>query len=317
MLRRSQVVDSLEASPKLGRPAVLTIGNFDGVHLGHQAVIQKALTSGKEHHLPVVVLTFRNHPSTVLKPDNHIIPLSSPEHKLKLIEALGVDLIVAMAFTKELADQSVETFLNHVRHAIPFSHIVLGHDACIGKNREGNKHTVQGLAKLWGFDVLYLEPLQNHGMTVSSTRVRQALQKGHLDEAEGLLGRRPSYFGKIVPGLAIGRKIGFPTFNLDVADLCLPPLGVYAVTVTTNSGRFEGIANLGMAPTVRADGRVLLETYLFDYPEGRSEKFIEVSLHAFIRPEAKFDTVDALKQQVAKDITQARLVLRFEPRSGN
>ncbi len=305
------IARSLQTVPHLDKPAVVTIGNFDGVHCGHQQILQHARSLANQHRCQCVVLTFSNHPSTVLRPSNSVKPLCSSQYKYSLLASYGADLIVTLAFTPEFALQTPADFLKSVQEHIPLSHLILGHDARIGKDRRGDRETILSLAKDGGFVVNYIEPHTINGEVVSSSRIRRLLQEGELEQVQHLLGRWPSFYGKALPGRGLGKTIGFPTLNLDVSSLCLPPLGVYAVTVTTqNQQLIGGVANLGHAPTVRDDSKVLLEVYLFHHLPGIEDHDIEVSLRTFLRPEKQFDGLEQLKTQLAQDVKTAQKALK-------
>ncbi len=306
MTSQERVIHSLESCPKNAKPAILTIGNFDGVHRGHQAVIERAHQIAEQQHAPLTVLTFSNHPASVLKPDLRLIPLCTNAYRYHLLAQCHADLIVAITFTRAFANQSAEEFLHSVNKHLPFSHLILGYDACIGKDRQGNREQVEAIANRWGFTLEYLEAQRLDDDIISSTRIRNLLQQGSLDEATHLLGRRPSYFGAATPGQGLGRTMGFPTLNLDVTGLCLPPYGVYAITANTPSGPHRGVANLGTAPTIRSDERILLEAFLFDCHQDIPPGDVEVFLHTFLRPEQKFANIDALKAQIACDVEAAQ-----------
>ncbi|MDP1836010.1 MAG: bifunctional riboflavin kinase/FAD synthetase [Chlamydiales bacterium] len=296
-----RISDNLQDAPHFDVPAVVTIGTFDGVHLGHQAVLNYA----KSYSAPVIAITFSNHPAQVLRPQQAVVSLCTPEYKYRLLAKAGVDHVIALSFTPELSQLSPQDFLANVRRFVPFSNLVLGHDARIGKNREGDQQLIQALAKEHHFAVEYLPPLTFEGQVVSSTRIRECIKNGDLSQGAKLLGRPISYYGEPMAGKGLGTKLGFPTLNIDVTNLCTPPLGVYAVTVVIGGNSHPAIANIGKAPTVRDDQRVLLETFLLDAPASIPAGPAEVFLRSFIRPERKFDSLDELKAQIEKDVALA------------
>lgn len=181
-------IESLEEFKNARQPLVLTIGNFDGVHRGHRALLSQARSiAGSEG--AVIVITFRNHPSEILQPENPISTLCTVDQKIALLKECGVDQVILLPFTRQLAKYSAESFVERVRQFIPFSHLVLGHDAKIGHNRQGNRLEMQELGMEWGFTPYYLNEYRYEGKPVSSTYIREALQKGKLAEVEELLGR--------------------------------------------------------------------------------------------------------------------------------
>lgn len=288
-------------NPQKGE-AALTIGNFDGVHLGHQALL-KALKQYKSERS--VVITFENHPSQVLNPESATPLLCTLDHKLKLLNENGVDDVILIPFTAAFAQQKAEDFLQRVRERCPFSHLILGPDAAFGKNRHGDRTHMEAYANEQHFHLDYLEPLTVAGTQVSSSLIRNLIQKGDLQAASKLLGRRYSVYSSITKGQGLGGKIGFPTLNIDVDGLCLPPLGVYAVQVNWKGRILNGVANLGVAPTVRKNNKPLLEVHLLDCDEDVSG-LIEVIYMSYIRAEKKFDNIEQLKQQIGKDKEKAK-----------
>lgn len=299
------IIKKLEDYTGVHHSLALTIGNFDGMHRGHHAVLRHAQSLvGQEGE--VIVLTFSNHPSEVLKPQQPTKLLCTPAHKIQLLQEFGIKTIVHLPFTHYLAQHSARSFIEHIRQFIPFSHLVLGHDATLGRDRQGNRMVMQTLGMEWGFNVHYLEEYRYEGKPVSSTFIRKALQSGDFDQAEELLGRPYSIYTSVNIGKGKGKQLGFPTANLDVTGLCLPPFGVYAVEVLYCYKQFQGIANLGIGPTIRDDTKPILEVHLFENNQDLVGHYLEVIFKGFIRPEQKFPNVRALCQQVLKDIESVK-----------
>jgi riboflavin kinase/FMN adenylyltransferase len=287
---------------------VLTIGSFDGVHLGHQAILKHLTQTAAKQNAISVVLTFSNHPSKVLQP-NHTTPLlCSIDHKLLLLEEAKIFATILLPFTKKFSQQSADTFIKAVREVLPFQTLILGSDAQFGKDREGDRLTVTSFAKNQGFTAEYLPDIIMNGLRISSSHIRDLVQNGLLKEAEVLLGRPYSIYGPILKGSGRGAPLGFPTANLNVNDLCLPPFGVYAVTLRKDNIKFEGVANLGFAPTMRSDDEPLLEVHLFDYKSDFYGKYVDVQFHQYIRPEKLFANAEELKNQIALDVIEARRI---------
>ncbi len=299
------ILDNL-ALPHPKKPLILTIGNFDGIHLGHQHVLQRVVSLSCQNRTTSGVITFRNSPSEVLSPGSLPEKLCSLPQKVKLLEHLGIDTLFLIEFTRQFSGQSPEEFLQRLLQTIPFSHLILGHDARFGKNREGDFEQVRALAKTLGFEVEYLPPLKVNDRIISSSSIRKEIKAGHLDTAKMMLGRNYSIQSTVTKGTGIGKRIGFPTANVQTQNYCLPPLGVWAVTVNLPSDSHEGIANLGVAPTVHRDGAPILEVHLFDHESVLYDQEIEVFFHKYLRPERQFPSLDALKGQIGQDIQEAR-----------
>lgn len=219
-------------SPLPHRASTLTIGNFDGVHRGHQAVLAKLCETARQDKGSSAVFTFKNHPSQVLRPHQACQHLCTPDHKIDLIAESGVDILFLMPFTLEFSRQSAEAFLSDVRRVYPFKHLILGHDATFGKDREGNRDTLTKLAQQNGFTTEYLDEMQDNGLPISSSRIRQLLSHGALKEAGHLLGRPYSIKSVVLEGY------------LDVAGLCLPPQGTYSVKSMIDGKEHKGVAYL-------------------------------------------------------------------------
>ncbi|MCP5469891.1 MAG: riboflavin biosynthesis protein RibF [Chlamydiales bacterium] len=274
----------------------ITIGNFDGVHVGHQKVLRCLKERGERG----IVFTFSNHPSHVLAKVPKPL-LSTPEHKLFLLEKEGVELIVE-PFTHEFSQKSAETFLTELKEKTGFTHLILGHDAVIGKDREGRCALLEILGKKLRFELEYLSPVSFEQEIVSSSLLRKVIKEGDFAHALPLLGRPYSICARVIQEAGKGKAIGFPTANLDVSMLCLPPFGVYAVSV---DGK-RGVANLGLAPTLHEKRLPRLEVHLLESNEELYNKTLDVMFLKFIRPEKKFSSVEELRTQIVRDIELAR-----------
>ncbi len=238
------------------------------------------------------VFTFSNHPSEVLCAISKPL-LSTVEHKMGLLQKFGVETIIE-PFTEEFSKQTSEEFLSK----FDFSHLVLGHDAAFGYNREGQREELQRLSKQMGFSLEYIDPVNYQNRAISSSYIREVIQKGDLLTASQLLGRSYSIQGRVIRGA--GRGFIYPTANIDVSGLCLPPLGVYSVQLNDEIG----IANLGVAPTF-GERNKLLEVHLLDFDGNLYEQIVEVVFLRFIRPERKFPSREALANQIKEDIANS------------
>ncbi len=234
-----KIVESIEEFKDPREPLVLTIGYFDGVHRGHCALIKKMKEiAGAEGQ--TVVITFRNHPSEVLRPEQPVLSIYTLPHKLHLLESLNIDQTILLNFTSYLAQRNAATFIENLRKSIPFSHLVLGHDATLGRDKQGNRAAIMELGDLWGFTPHYLEEFRFEGKGVSSSRIREALQQGNLLEAETLLNRPYSIFAPVIS--QDGKTCDSDRIQLSAAKLCLPPPGSYPIEVHLNSKRIDGSA---------------------------------------------------------------------------
>jgi riboflavin kinase / FMN adenylyltransferase len=299
------------------KPIVLTIGNFDGVHRGHDALLKHAKAIADTKEGSVTVLTFSNHPSEILRPEQPTPLLCTIAHKLKLIERQQIPHTILLPFTKYLSQHSAASFIERVRSHIPFSHLVLGHDATLGRDRQGNRSTMMQLSMEWGFDVEYISEYRYEGKLISSTLIRQLVQEGKLQDAEVLLGRPYSIYSEALPGKGKGKQIGFPTANLNIKGLCLPPFGVYAISAFKNNKWTQGIANLGIAPTVKEEALPSLEVHLFEPTPDLYGQYIEVVFYDYIRPEKKFEKIQELREQIEKDVETVKKLCLPKIRSSN
>ncbi len=297
-----QVINQIENfQNNSSRKSILTIGNFDGVHCGHRQLLKQMLQLANGE-AQTTVLTFSNHPSTVLRPHNPTLSLCTLEHRLSLMKQLGIENIIVLPFTKEFATQNAATFISHLRQYVNFSHLILGYDATLGKDRQGDRAVMKTLGQELGFEVYYLEEVQQAGESVSSTRIRKTIMNGDFLNAALLLQRPYSIYGKVIRGFGNGHKMGFATANLDIGTLCLPPQGVYAVEVKQAEKKYDGIANLGLAPTLQRRQTPILEVHIFDQKQNFYETYLEIIFKKFIRAERKFNSKEELQKQITEDI---------------
>lgn len=297
---------------RLPGPLHFAIGVFDGVHQGHRAVIDAALASAEEGGSAVVV-TFDPHPVQVLSPRNAPRLLTASAHKLFLLERmLKVDSVLIVNFDRAFSEQTGEEFVRALieNSSDGVARICVGEQWQFGKGRSGDIELLRKIGEENGFEVTGVGTVEAGGMRVSSTRIREAIGAGDFDVANSLLGRCYTVFGTVIEGQKLGRAIGFPTANLTVHQEQLPPTGVYAVRATGAGDSWNGVANLGYRPTV-AGGLVkrILEVHLFGLEHEIYGEELEVEFVRFIRPEQKFDGVDALKGQIGKDVEAARKIL--------
>lgn len=294
------------------RGAVIAVGNFDGVHRGHRTVIAEAGRVAASAGLPWGVLTFEPHPRNVFQPDIAPFRLSPFRAKAELIAALGVDFLIAqkfdMAFSKQGADSFVEDYLVAT---LGVHHVVAGYDFKFGHKRQGSCETLLAEGQKMGFGFTVVAAASDDGGGLySSSRTRELVQAGDMPAAADVLARPFSISGRVAGGDKRGRTIGFPTANLALGGYIRPAFGVYAVRASLADGRLvDGVANLGMRPTF-AGTAPRLEVHLFDFDADIYDMRIDVALLEMIRPEKKFDGLDALKAQIARDCADAHAILR-------
>jgi len=299
-------------SQELASGCVLTIGNFDGVHLGHREVLQTVTEKAKSLGLPSVVMIFEPLPIEFFAPEKAPVRLMNLREKLQAFQETDIDLVLCVRFNQYFSDLTAQAFIQKILlDSLNIQHLVVGDDFCFGKHRQGNFALLQQSGKQHGFTV---EDMPTFGVElerVSSTRIRAALandemQKPDLIAVKRLLGKDFRFDGRVIHGQKLGRTIGFRTLNLNPKRIQMPVQGVFAVTVDGIADKpWPGVANLGLRPTV--DGvRPSIEVHLFNWDKDIYGRHVGVTLEAFIRPEMKFDGLDALKQQIAADAQQAK-----------
>ncbi len=306
---------SISELSRLAGPVHLAIGVFDGVHLGHRAVIEQAIASAQASGGTAAVITFDPHPAQVLRPEKAPALLTSTRHKLRLLAQLGVQHTLVIPFDLAFAATPPAEFIHQLASACqPLRQICVGEDWSFGKGRAGNVSVLSELGAKFGFEPIGINSVTLGTEPVSSTAIRGALQSGDLPTATRLLGRPFSIFSTIIEGNKLGRTIGFPTANLRPECEQLPPNGVYAVRVTIGDREYPAVANIGLRPTI-ADGEKtpLLEAHLFDFTGDLYGRDAEVHFLHFLRPEQKFPSLESLKAQIASDATQARTLLAGSP----
>jgi riboflavin kinase/FMN adenylyltransferase len=299
--------------PAALKGGVIALGNFDGLHLGHQAVIGRAVSLARKAGVAAAVMTFEPHPRMFFKPDQEPFRLSPFRMKAHVIEALGVDYLYVQTFDKEFSQRTPENFVSEILvGGLGLSHIVVGYDYVFGYQRKGNVEVLRELAARYGFGVTAVEKLSDRDERFSSTAIRNLLREGKPREAARMLGRFWEIEGRVVAGDKRGRQLGFPTANLEYRDYLHPKKGVYAIRAGVDHGAgtvwHNGVANFGNRPTFDKTD-VLLEAHLFDMNEDLYGKHLRVALIDYIRAEKKFDGLEALKAQIAADSGQARDLL--------
>jgi riboflavin kinase/FMN adenylyltransferase len=301
-----------ERLPAALRGGVVAIGNFDGVHRGHQAVLQRALDEASRLGVPAIVLTFEPHPRKVFRPEAPLFILTPPPMKARLLAELGFDAVVEQAFTRDFASQDAETFVTRVlEENLGIGHAVTGFDFHFGKNRQGGPAYLMAAGERHGFGVTLVDAFRDEGAEiVSSSRIRELLASGEVAEAAGLLGYRFTVEAEVIGGKQLGRTLGFPTANMVLSQEAELKHGIYAVRLRRADGSLhDGVASFGRRPTVDEDGAPLLETFVFDFSGDLYGETCSVSLFGYLRSEKKFDGLDALTMQMKRDEEEARALL--------
>jgi len=288
---------------------VLTLGNFDGVHLGHQAIFRKVVERAREIDGTSVAFTFEPHPLKVLAPERSLKLLNTFHGKMKLLAAAGIDIVICANFTRAFADQNPEDFARKVLHEkIGVSEVYVGYDYAFGKSRKGGIDSLIKMGQVYGFDVGMVHAVQVNGIVVSSSAIRDLISSGKVEEAAQLLGRYFTIEGNVVHGSRRGHTLGFPTANLHTANELLPGYGVYAVVAEVDGRRHKGVASIGIRPTFDT-GPVSVEVFLFDYDGDLYGKQMEVSFVQYLRNEKKFPDAQSLISQMHKDVEEAKKIL--------
>jgi riboflavin kinase/FMN adenylyltransferase len=308
-----ELIKQIEKIKKPYKNAVITIGNFDGVHIGHQALFHEVIEKADIIEGTSIVMTFEPHPARVLKQNGHLPLITLYEQKIELIENSGIDVLICVPFTKEFAAISAKTFVEDLLlKSIGMKAIVVGKDYTFGRNREGDIDLLQTYAKDLGFEVVvadWIQSSKNWPGRISSTRTRELVEEGKVDEAQKLLGRYYQIRGAVTTGRNRGgRLLGFPTANITLHDELCPKNGVYAVTVECMGGIFQGVANIGYSPTF--DDHVFsVEVHILDFSENIYGQNIRVNFVKRIRDEEKFSNISELSDEIKKDIVKARKTL--------
>ncbi|MCZ4075173.1 bifunctional riboflavin kinase/FAD synthetase [Agrobacterium sp. LMR679] len=301
-----------EPLPEALRGGVIAIGNFDGVHRGHRAVLDRALELAEARGVPALVLTFEPHPRSVFRPDTPVFRLTPAPVKARILEAIGFRSVIEYPFDREFSQRSAEEFVQSILvdwlHA---SAVVTGFDFHFGKGREGGPAFLMEAGKRHGFDVTLVDAFRDEGAdVVSSSRIRSLLCEGDVAGAAGLLGYRFTVESEVIGGQKLGRTLGYPTANMALAPETELKAGIYAVRFRRPDGSIrDGVASFGYRPTVTENGAALLETFVFDFSGDLYGEVCSVSFFGHLRDELKFDGLDPLVAQIRRDEEEARAML--------
>ncbi len=283
---------------------VVSLGKFDGLHLGHKYLLQE-LEKGKEKGYKCVIFTFDIPPKAFDKTEYNV--LITNEEKESIFEAAGIDYVIECPFTEEFKHLDPEEFLQWIKARINMKQIVSGTDFRFGRNRSGSYEDLLKYADKYGYEAIVVDKMQYKGEDISSTRIRNLIAEGNMEEANYLLGYDYFVTAPVTHGNALGRQIGFPTANqLPPKEKLLPPNGVYASTAEIDGVIYHGVSNIGCKPTIEGEYPIGVETYIFDFNEKIYDKVIKVSLLKYIRPEQKFQSVQELTEQLKHDSASCR-----------
>jgi len=291
----------------------LTVGTFDGVHIGHKKILKKLISTAKQNGWRSVLLTFYPHPRKVIFPDDHGLKmLNTLSEKLALLESIGIDDVIIQPFSKEFSRyEPIEYVRDVLKAKLAMRHIVIGYDHRFGKNREGGIEQLRELAPLYDFDITEISALDVDEVNVSSTKIRKALENGETDIASTYLDYSYHFTGVVVAGESRGKELGFPTANLEIEDdtKLIPRNGVYAVRVELDGNQIHGVMNIGHKPTFSENEPKSIEVHLFEFDKDIYGKELIVTLVAYLRSETKFGSADALINQLEDDKSRALEIL--------
>jgi len=309
--QRMKVIRSLEKMPGEFRDAFVTIGNFDGVHLGHIPILKKLIEEAHREKRCAVVITFDPHPKKVLRPDiRPFYLITSIEEKIKLLEDIGVDALILIPFDLNFSKMTAESFVCDILwDKLHIRKIFVGHDYSFGKSKTGNKIFLAEYGKKLGFEVDIIDAVKLDEETISSTRLRHLILEGDVKAAARLLGRPYNVSGIVVPGKKRGSILGIPTANIKPEKELIPAQGVYAVIAHLGKDRYKGVLNIGFNPTF-SDTDLSVEVYLLDFNGDIYGEKVDVLFIERIRDEAKFENSEQLVKQIRKDIDEARTILK-------
>jgi riboflavin kinase/FMN adenylyltransferase len=309
VFHRNETRDPLPEHLKGG---VIAIGNFDGVHRGHQSVLNRALEIARERGVPALVLTFEPHPRTVFKPDAPVFRLTPAPFKARILEELGFNAVIEYPFDHEFSQRSAEDFIHSIlKDWLGASQVVTGFDFHFGRGREGGPAFLMDAGNRYGFGVTLIDAFRDENTdVVSSSHIRALLKEGDVSAVAAMLGYHYTVQAQVIDGEKLGRQLGFPTANMQLPPEAELAAGIYAVRFRLENGKlYDAVASYGRRPTVTENGAPLLETYLFDFSGDLYGQICSVSFFGYLRPELKFDGHDPLVAQIRRDEEEARALL--------
>ncbi|MEK1895329.1 MAG: bifunctional riboflavin kinase/FAD synthetase [Rhizobium sp.] len=304
--------ETRERLPAHLRGGVIAIGNFDGVHRGHQSVLNRALEISRQRGIPALVLTFEPHPRTVFRPDQPVFRLTPAPLKARILEAIGFNAVIEYPFDREFSQRSADDFIHSIlKDWLGASEVVTGFNFHFGRGREGGPAFLMDAGQKYGFGVTLIDAFRDENTdVVSSSHIRELLKDGNVSEAAAMLGYRYTVEAEVIGGEKLGRQLGFPTANMQLPAEADLRAGIYAVRFRGADGTLhDGVASYGRRPTVIDNGAPLLETYVFDFSGDLYGQTCSVSFFGHLRPELKFDGLDPLVEQMSRDKEEARALL--------
>ena len=303
--RLMQILRSLHSSD--ARPCAVTIGNFDGVHRGHQSLLHELQQAAQMRGLQTAVVTFEPHPREFFTPQQAPVRLTSLREKLELFRAAGIDRVHVCRFNAMFARKTADEFIHALHDDLHAKYVLIGDDFRFGSGRSGDFALMRQIGAQRGFEVAAVHSVLHDSVRISSTAIRAALVAGKLDVARDYLGRPYSISGRVVHGDGMGRKIGFPTANVQMKHNLPPLTGIYVVEAHSDGiGVLQGVASLGVRPTVHHDARRVLEVHLFEFAQQIYGKHLRVEFLHKLRDEEKYPNLEALTQQIARDVNNAK-----------
>jgi riboflavin kinase/FMN adenylyltransferase len=290
----------------------LTIGVFDGVHRGHQEILAKLTAGAHQNDAPAVVLTFWPHPAVVLGKRSDLKSLTTPEERAELLGSLGVDAVITQPFTPDFAKLSAQDFMSRISRRLGLRSLWIGYDFALGHNREGNLERLTEIGEELGYGVQAIGPVKNGEDVLSSSLIRQRIREGNVSRAATNLGRNYALTGPVIHGDGRGRKINIPTANIDYPkDKVIPANGVYATWAWVGDERFPAATNIGINPTFTPDKQTPnVEAHILDFDRDLYDQEVKLEFVEYLRPELKFNSVEALLEKIQEDIAQTREILK-------
>jgi len=291
------------------RNTVASIGIFDSVHRGHRKILKRLVDEARREKRKSLVITFHPHPRKILHPKARVPFITSLDHRLRLIKAMDVDFLAVVKFTKYISTMNAEDFISDIMvRTLNIKALVVGENFLFGKNGKGDFSALKKAAKKYGFKVFAVRSVKIKGKVVSSTRIRRAIEKGDLKSASLMLGRPVAILGTVVKGRRVGRKIGFPTANIDPHHEAIPPSGVYAVDAKLKNRYYKAVLNIGRSPTFGPSIEPTIELHILDFNKIIYKKEVEIAFKKKLRNEKRFSSIGSLREQIKKDIQKASVL---------